>query len=241
MRRSRGDLHKDYYVYIHRRADDGKVFYVGKGTLGRAWQRGSKRNEHWRRTVEKHGFTVELVETGYQDWYAQEREIELISFYGIENLCNITLGGECGGAGRKWSDESRAKLSSSKKGVPNPGISGEKSHMKTAESKAKMSAILKGRKMPWMNGENNPALKPENRLATSLRCKGKKRPEITGGNHKLAKKVLCIETGVVFDCGADAARWLVTIGKINAVQSNISSACNGSLNSAYKYHWKFAE
>jgi len=233
-------LYTDYYVYVHRRADDGAVFYVGKGTLGRAWQKGSKRNEHWKRVVAKHGLIVEIVETGYQDWYAQEREIELIAFYGIDNLCNMTLGGECGGAGRNWSDESKAKLSASKKGKPNPGIAGDMNHMKTAESRAKFSSIFKGRKMPWMNGENNPAMKIENRIATSIRCKGKKRPEITGANHKMAKKVLCIETGVIFDCAVDAAKWLRTIGKNSAVQSNISSVCTGNLKTAYGYHWKHA-
>lgn len=240
MRINRSKLYKDYYVYIHRRADDGNVFYVGKGTAGRAWQRGGKRNEHWKRTAAKHGFTVELVHTGLTNEQSIKKEMELIAHYGIDNLCNMTEGGEGGGIGRKWSDESRKKLSESKKGKPNPGISGEKSHMKTAESKAKFSAIFKGRKMPWMNGENNPALKPENRLATSIRCKGKKRPEITGGNHKLAKKVMCIETGIVFDCAVDAAKWLRTIGKEKAVQSNISSVCTGNLKTAYGFHWKHA-
>ena len=233
-------LYPDYYVYVHRKASDGKVFYVGKGTAGRAWQSGYKRNEHWNRIVEKHGFTVDLVETGYENWYAQEREIELIAFYGIENLCNMTEGGENGGAGRKWSVESRAKLSASKKGKPNPGISGDKSHMKTAESKAMFSAMFKGRAMPWMTGENNPAYKIENRIATSIRCKGKKRPDITGANHKGAKKVLCIETGVVFDCLKDAEKWLRSNGRPLATQANISSACTGNLKTAYGYHWKHA-
>lgn len=233
-------MYPDYYVYIHRHATDGKVFYVGKGTADRAWQRGSKRNEHWNRVAAKHGFTVELIETGLSDLHAQKREIELIAFYGIENLCNLTLGGECGGSGRKWSDESRAKLSASKKGKPNPGIAGDKHHMKTAASKAKMSVLFKGRHMPWMNGENNPSLKPENRAATSARCKGVKRPEITGANHKLAKKVLCVETGIIFDCGADAAKWLRSNGKPLAMQSNISSVCTGNLKTAYGYHWEHA-
>lgn len=233
-------LYPDYYVYVHRKASDGKVFYVGKGTAGRAWQRGYKRNEHWNRIVEKHGFTVELVETGYENWYAQEREIELIAFYGIENLCNMTEGGENGGAGRKWSDESRAKLSASKKGKPNPGISGDKSHMKTAESRAKMSALRTGTKAPWMLGEKNHMHRPDQKALLSARCKGKKRPDITGANHKGAKKVLCVETGVVFDCLQDAAKWLRANGRSSATQSNISSVCTGNLKTAYGYHWKHA-
>lgn len=237
---NRKKIYTDYYVYIHRRADDGKVFYVGKGTSDRAWQLGYKRNQHWNRVVAKHGFTVEIVENGLTNEQSIEKEIALIAHYGIDNLCNMTEGGEGGGIGRKWSEESRKKLSDSKKGKPNPGIAGDKNHMKTAESKAKLSALFKGREMPWMNGKNNPCYKIENRIATSIRCKGVKRPDITGKNHKNAKKVLCVETGVVFDCGSDAARWLVSNGKKKAVPSNISSACLGKLKTAYGFHWKHA-
>lgn len=237
--KNRKYFYTDYYVYVHKKATSGEVFYVGKGTADRAWQKGYKRNQHWKRIVDKYGYTVELVETGYQNWYAIEREIQLIEFYGINNLCNITDGGENGGAGRKWSDESRAKLSASKKGKPNPLIAGEKNHMKTKESKEKISAILKGRKMPWMNGEKNPAFKLENRIATSLRCKGKKRPEITGANHKLAKKVLCIETEITFDSISEAKKWLIDNGKLLASHANISSACSGRLKKAYGFNWRY--
>ena len=238
--KDRKKLHPDYYVYIHRKGTTGEVFYVGKGTADRAWQRGSKRNVHWNRVVKKHGFVSEIVESGYHNWYAEEREIQLIEFYGLDNLCNMTSGGESGGAGRKWSDESRAKLSASKKGKPNPKISGDKSHMKTKESKEKFSRLFKGRAMPWMHGENNAAYKIKNRLATSIRCKGKKRPEITGANHKLAKKVLCVETGFIFDSGSCAAKWLQSNGLKSALPCNISSVCTGKLKTAYGYHWQHA-
>ena len=237
---NRKHIYTDYYVYIHRKADTGEIFYVGKGTADRAWQLGYKRNQHWNRVVAKHGFIVELVETGLTNEQSIEKEIALIAHYGIDNLCNMTEGGEGGGIGRKWSDESRRKLSEAKKGKPNPGIAGEKNHMKTPESRAKMSELFKGRKMPWMQGENSPMLKQKNRDAVSARCKGVKRPDITGKNHKNAKKVLCVETGVVFDYGVDAAKWLQSIGKTKAIQSNISSACTGGLKRAYGFHWKHA-
>jgi len=230
---------RDFYVYVHRRATDGIVFYVGKGTANRAWQKASKRNEHWKRIVDKHGLIVEIVESGYQDWYSMEREIQLIEFYGFDNLCNQTHGGE-GCSGRVWREESKKKLSDSKKGMKTPWTCGDRNHMKTAESKAKVSAALKGRNSLWMMGERNPTHKQKNKDATSIRCKGKKRPEITGVNHKLAKPVLCVETGVVFQSGADAARWLISNGCLSALPSNISSACSGKLNSAYKFTWKLA-
>lgn len=234
-----GDSITDYYVYVHKRADDGSVFYVGKGTRTRAWQLASKRNTHWQRIVAKHGLIVEIVESGYQNWYAMEREIQLIEFYGQENLCNQTAGGE-GGNGRVWTEESKKRLSDAKKGKPAPWSTGDKNHMKTQASREKMSRLLKGVSRPYMAGKNNPMHKQENKDAVTARCKGKKRPEITGVNHKLAKKVFCVETGAVFDCGEDAAKWLRSQGFSMARQSNISSVCTGNLKSAYGFHWKHA-
>ncbi len=233
------DIYPDYYLYVHRRASDGRVFYVGKGTGYRAWQRGSRRNEHWNRIVAKHGLIVEILETGYQDWYAIEREIALIEFYGRGNLCNNTDGGE-GQSGHIKSQETRKKLSAASKGRKAPWCTGDNSHMKTQASKDKMSALLKGRAQPWMLGDKNPMHKQKNKDAVTARCKGVKRPDITGANSVLAKKVLCVETGTIFDSGACAARWLKSTGIKSARQSNISSACTGNLRSAYGFQWKHA-
>ena len=53
-------MSNNFYVYVHRTADTGRIFYVGKGTKNRAWTKGS-RNLHWRNIVNKHGYTVEIV------------------------------------------------------------------------------------------------------------------------------------------------------------------------------------
>lgn len=53
-------------------------------------------------------------------------------------------------------------------------------------------------------------------------------------NHKsLSKKVLCVETGEIFESTCEAHR------KTGINQSNISMACNGKLKTAGGYHWKF--
>ena len=49
----------------------------------------------------------------------------------------------------------------------------------------------------------------------------------------LAKNVLCVETGEVFESAHDAQR------KTGVYQSNISMACNGKLKSAGGFHWKW--
>lgn len=53
-------MNNEYYVYLHRRATDNKVFYVGKGKGKRAFDN-SSRNDYWQNTVNKHGLTVEII------------------------------------------------------------------------------------------------------------------------------------------------------------------------------------
>ena len=82
------------YIYLHRRNDTGEVFYVGKGSGRRATKR-SRRNQHWRRVVNKAGFTVEIIVRGLTDEEAYWVEPLLIEAHGgVENLTNITTGGE---------------------------------------------------------------------------------------------------------------------------------------------------
>jgi hypothetical protein len=59
-----------YYVYAHTKPDQ-TVFYVGKGTRGRAWSTHG-RNTHWQRTVAKYGHKVVLLAEGL----TQEQAIE---------------------------------------------------------------------------------------------------------------------------------------------------------------------
>ena len=55
-------------------------------------------------------------------------------------------------------------------------------------------------------------------------------------NHKaLSKKVLCIETGEVFESATDAQR------KTRISHSNISMVCNGIRKTAGSFHWQFVD
>lgn len=263
----------EFYVYVHRRATDGHVFYVGKGKNDRAWN-SSNRSKYWKNIASKHGHQVEIVINGMLEEDAFQLERDLIAFYGRKNLANLSDGGDGASGrivgdnekrikselfkGRPLTQETKDKISKSRQGVvsyypndeqklaiskrtkgrPSPWSSGEKSHMKKPEMRAKFSAMLKGRPAPWIAGDKNPMHKQKNKDAVTARCKGKKRPEIAGGNHKLAKQVVCIENGLVFDSGECAAKWLRTTGFPLARQSNISSACTGFLRSAYGFHWK---
>lgn len=84
---------QDFYVYLHRRADDGQVFYVGKGTRRRAWER--RRSLYWRNVEAKHGLIVDIVFRGSEaECFACEiAEIARQRSYGAP-LVNLTDGGE---------------------------------------------------------------------------------------------------------------------------------------------------
>lgn len=89
------------YLYIHKRATDGSIFYVGKGIRDR-YKSTNRTNNYWQNTALKHGVIVEILEQDLQEWYAFEREIELIAYYGrsdIKKGCLVNL--DDGGSGGK--------------------------------------------------------------------------------------------------------------------------------------------
>lgn len=127
-----------FYTYIHHRADDGKVFYVGKGCGNRAWQTGRQRSDWWKRVAQKHGVEVHIASHWPTEDEAFSHEKFLIScFRGMgAPLVNVTDGGE-GPSGFKHSPQRRARLSALTKG--RPGKSPSK------ETRQKLSNALKGR------------------------------------------------------------------------------------------------
>ena len=99
-----------YLVYQHRKADTNEIFYVGKGNIKRSKQ-SSGRSEYWHRTVNKHGFIVEIIKDNIDEEFSFFIEKEAINVYrrrGIK-LVNITDGGE-GSSGYKHTEEHKAKL-----------------------------------------------------------------------------------------------------------------------------------
>lgn len=149
-------IDRQFYVYIHRRKTDNRIFYVGKGMGDRLMKR-DNRNTHWRRIVAKHGFTAHKVSGDLPEPCALSFERALIASIGRENLCNMTDGGD-GVSGYRFSEEQRKRISEAGKaayteerreaarqrrlGKP-PGNAGVSP---SAETRAKISAATKGRK-----------------------------------------------------------------------------------------------
>jgi len=145
----------EFYTYVHRRADTGEVFYVGKGKRDRAYVK-RHRNNLWHRIVDKCGLVVEIVRYFDVEADAFQHERELIAHYRQSSalLANFTDGGD-GASGAKRSEETRRKMSEAGKGKHNWTPSAEirlkmsLSHMgkkQSPEAIAKSAAFHRGRK-----------------------------------------------------------------------------------------------
>lgn len=103
-----------HYVYVHRRADTGQVFYIGKGTARKQFYERAfsleSRNKWWHRIVAKHGLKVEIFASCQADQEAQRIERALIAEHGRGRLVNLTAGGD-GSCGLVISEASRQKRS----------------------------------------------------------------------------------------------------------------------------------
>jgi hypothetical protein len=110
-------------LYRHIRLDKNEPFYVGIGkNEHRAYSKRS-RNKHWHNIIKK-GYIVEIMLYHLTWKEACEKEKEFISLYGRSDigtgsLCNWTDGGE-GSLNCKHSEESKQKISKSKKEKPTP-------------------------------------------------------------------------------------------------------------------------
>lgn len=194
-------------VYIHRKADDGVPFYVGKATLKK--RRGklvmerpycrTSRSQWWHRTVAKHGLAVEIVAMFPTDAAAQAHEMALIEEIGRANLgkgslINLTDGGD-GQAGIIMSASTRAKHSANAK---KPRTEAWVNSIRAARKNGGNGGVVKrGDKLPdwWrerisngVRGNNNPMF-------------GK-----TGEKHPTSRRVVDLATGESFPSVTAAAR-----------------------------------
>lgn len=184
---------QDFYVYVHRKATTGAVFYVGKGHGRRAWAKHG-RSKVWANTAKKHGYTVEIVFSWLQEWAALEIESDLIAFHGRKDmglgcLVNGTDGGD-GVCGLVHSKEAREAVR-----LANLGHKRNVGRVLTDDHKAKIKAHLYGNqhtKGKKLTDEH------KKKVVESLMKNG----------WPSAKKVVHVETGYVFASCSDAIKWM---------------------------------
>ncbi|MES1979549.1 MAG: hypothetical protein V4451_16020 [Pseudomonadota bacterium] len=144
-----------FYTYVHRRADTGEVFYVGKGQGKRAYDK-KHRSIFWKGVATRHGLEVQIVDRFERERDAFRHEKVLIHLFREIGaiLCNFTDGGE-GCSGYKFSDEARlARNAAIKIAQARPEVKAKqaaslsaalKGKTFSAERRAGMSAAKKGR------------------------------------------------------------------------------------------------
>lgn len=183
------------YVYRHVRLDTNEPFYIGIGSdnkLERAYSN-LGRNKYWNRIVSKTEYRIDILFDDLSWEEACEKEKEFIALYGRVDigtgiLCNMTDGGE-GAYGRKMSEKNKIAL-----------IKRNTGSKKSNETIIKMSKVKIGK----LKSE-------ETKLKMSKYRTGKKHSESTiqkmsGSNHHSSRKVINIETGVIYDSVSDAAK-----------------------------------
>jgi len=252
----------NFFVYLHRRKTNGKVFYVGKGTRYRhkaTWGR----NPHWWNIVNKHGYTIEIVESGMQEWWALELERELILKYKDQDLANLTDGGE-GMSGYVYSKKTLSLLKQrhadpayrehmskkAKERFANPIY--KQAHAERQKLVMKNPVVREKIRQKALKQHESPEAKEILRQRALLmfqdpsvrenaRQKALARfdtPE-KRSKHAQAKPIICLETGQVFGTGTLAAEWITSLGKHKGDNSFINKVCRGKAKHAYGYHWAF--
>ena len=104
------ETEQKFYVYVDFREDDGRPFYVGKGSRARV-KLEKKRNPLHTNIKNKHGMVRKILFETYSEQEAFQKEVELIQELKThidfgEGGANFTLGGD-GTTGYKWNEEQR--------------------------------------------------------------------------------------------------------------------------------------
>lgn len=242
----------NYTVYIHTNKTNGKR-YIGitRQSVQERWRDGNgyRKCIYFYRAIEKYGwdgFDHEIFASNLTEEEAQHMEKLLIKELQTQDPefgYNISDGGST----TRISEEGRKKLSEQKKGELNPNFG----RIVSEEEKKHLSELFSGernpnygrkhteearRKMSEANIGRPLSEEHKQKISRSMMGKFVGRPRPEGGG-KPPKKVLCVETGEVFDSIADAAR---AKGLYN-IKTRISSVCKGSANMCGGYHWKYYE
>lgn len=162
-----------YVLYMHTKASNGGIFYIGIGDAKRPYKT-YNRTPYWKRTVNKHGLNVQILAEHLTWERACELEKKYIAFYGRRDknegcLVNLTDGGD-GVVGLIFSEESRKKLSGTLKGNQHC-----KGRLVSEETRKKLSEANKGR--PSHNKGTKHSEQTRKKLSEAR--KGKKMSEET--------------------------------------------------------------
>ena len=197
----------------------------------RRWRKngdGYKDHIYFWRAIQKYGwdnFKHDILFVDLTKEEAEQKEIELISHYNSNDInfgYNMSIGGESGSKGYKYSDEQKKYMSEIHKGEKN-GMYGKHHNEETIEKNR--VAHLK---------EN---LSEDTLYKMSIAKKGKKRDmeSVKKQIAAISNKVICVETSIVYNSAKEA-------GKLNNIDpSCISKVCRGKRKTAGGFHWSYGD
>lgn len=226
-----------YCVYKHT-SPSGKS-YIGMTCQipHRRWRHGEGYVEcsAFYNAIKKYGwenFEHEILEENLSFEKACEMEKHYISKYHslvTENGYNLETGG-C--LNHTVTEETRRKIAEAMRGRIRKPL--------TSEQRKKISDAHRGKKKPPRSEETCRKL---SKALTGRTFSEEHRKHISesklgvyvGKNNPRARKVLCIETGVIFDTIKEAGEF------IGGSPKNITTCCRGRLNTSGGYHWQYVE
>lgn len=189
---------------------------------------GYKDNLYFWKAIQKYGwdnFKHEILFEGLSKEEAEQKEIELISYYKSNYKdfgYNLSSGGESGSNGYKYNEEQREHMRKIHGGKNNPMYG--KHHTKDTIEIERIKHMR----------EN---LSPETIYKMSIAKKGKKRSEesIKKQIESISNKVICLETSVVYNGTKEA-------GRLNNLDpSSISKVCRGERQTCGGFHWCYGD
>lgn len=215
------------YIYLIRNLTNNKL-YFGQTTTGFERRYGynlckNTHNEHLKNAINKYGLhNFEIIEQF--DTAKSKSELDSLEdmYIKLYNTTNSKYGynKKYGGANGCHSEETKLKIGQSVSGENN-GFYG-KQH--TEETKQKLREANTGKKV-WLGRHHSEE--------TKQKISASKVGTQAGGNNPRANKVICLNTGQVFDCAKDGALWAGATRK-NA-GSSIIMCCKGKRKTSDKH------
>lgn len=197
----------------------------------RRWRKngeGYKEHLYFWKAIQKYGwdnFRHEILFVNLAKEEAEQKEVELIAYYNSNNIdfgYNMSIGGECGSKGYKYTDEQKRHMSEVHKGEKN-GMYG-RHHTEDAIEKNRISHLK----------EN---LSEDTIYKMSVAKKGMKRSKesIQKQIATISNKVICVDTSTVYNSAKEA-------GMLNNIDpSCISKVCRGKRKTAGGFHWCYGD
>lgn len=237
---------KEYTVYRHTNMANGKV-YIGITSTDITRRSGSngknyKKNTLFYRAIQKYGwdaFSHEVLFSGLSLEDAAKHEVDLIDVYHSNDPrfgYNISTGGEGGNSGVSCSEEERERRRKLMTGENNPcyGRYGENhpafGRKHSDESKLAVSAALSGR---TFSDETLKRMSDARKSMGSWVGVDNPMSGKTYGDAPHARKIVCVETGEMFDSVKRAAEFA------NVFATSIVATCKGRQKTCGGYHWKY--